>query len=236
MGTADFRFKQFTVRHDRCGMKTGTDGVLLGAWTSCPQHGRALDVGTGSGLIAMMLAQRCQAHIVAVEIDRESFEQAAENVAACRWSNRIDVYHVDFQSFVSRDAGFFDLVVCNPPFFQNSLKSSGNGRTMARHNDSLPFEELIEGVSRLLTPRGRFSVVLPAEAERDFRELAVYHNLFPARITHLRTRPHKPPKRVLIEFSYTEAVCIPDTLCITDETGAITSACRDLTAPFYLAL
>ena len=155
-----FRFKQFAVRQDRCPMKVGTDGVLLGAWAEVrPGDRRMLDVGTGTGLIALMLAQRSAAWITAVDIDVECATQAAENFAASPWADRLDAVSVAVQRYDPVEK--FDLIVSNPPYYVDSLLSPDEGRNTARHAAGLPFGELAAAVVRLLSPGGRFALVLP---------------------------------------------------------------------------
>ena len=162
-----FTFKQFHINHSRCAMKVGTDGTLLGAWTSLPNPTRKiLDIGTGTGLIAIMAAQRHpDAQICAIDIDADCISQAEENVADCPWSERIKLYHSPLQEFSSEEK--FDMIISNPPYFVDSLLSPDAQRSTARHTATLSFDELTEGVIRLLAPEGRFALILPpAEYER----------------------------------------------------------------------
>ncbi len=200
-----FRFKQFTIRQDRCPMKVGTDGVLLGAWADVPPEAeRVLDIGTGTGLIALMLAQRTavfphQVHITGVDVD--DVTEARENAAASPWGDRVMFCRCPVQEF--RPAERFDVIVSNPPYFVDSLTCPDAGRTTARHAVTLSYEALCEAVVRLLAPGGRFAVILPtAEAERF---CAVCRGrLVLCRRTDVRTTPRRAPKRVLMEFSAAE--------------------------------
>ena len=162
MSNPYFQFKQFTVWHDQCAMKVGTDGVLLGAWASVERARRILDIGTGTGLVALMLAQRSllDAKIVALEIDEAAAGQARENVARSPWQERIEVVQADFKKYRSSDK--FDVIVSNPPYFVDSLECPDRQRAAARHNDSLTYEELLEGVNRLLAADGLFKRTLIA--------------------------------------------------------------------------
>ncbi|MFM2293328.1 MAG: hypothetical protein RIS29_3141, partial [Bacteroidota bacterium] len=153
MANPFFRFKQFTVFHDRCAMKVGIDGVLLGCWTNVADTSMVLDIGTGTGLIALMIAQRTDAHIDAIDIDEGAFEQAMINVQASPWSSRLNVVLSSLQDFVSDKK--YDLIVSNPPYFINSLKNPDEQRTTARHTDSLTHEELIDQCIPKLTEGGR---------------------------------------------------------------------------------
>ena len=181
-----FQFKQFFVRHDRCAMKVGTDGVLLGCWSGYDaaaagsptiphryHYARCLDIGTGSGLIALMLAQRFpDALIDAIDIDKAAVEQAAENFAASPWSDRLHAYCAKLQEWSIVNSQLYSLIVSNPPYFQNSLKNPDKGRQTARHTDTLSFSELIHHSTRLLSENGILALILPAEAESEVCELA----------------------------------------------------------------
>ena len=167
MANPFFQFKQFTIYHNKCAMKVGTDGVLLGAWADVSGVTRALDVGTGTGLIALMLAQRSESlQLAAIDIDEGAVLQATENVAASPWGERIGVEQADFVSFVP--AKPYELIVSNPPYFQDSLKSPNDSRTAARHTDSLGFDQLVAKASELLAADGRFCVVIPTDAMAYF--------------------------------------------------------------------
>lgn len=195
-----FHFKRFSIYQNRCAMKVGTDGVLLGAWTACSNATRILDIGTGTGLIALMLAQRCNAIIDAVEIDPEAARQANENIDASPWAERVTVINKSFQSFAGIVESY-DLIVANPPYFNNSLPSPGHQRSLARHNNELRIPELMSGVSRLLAPRGQFGIVYP---ESDFKRVeaaASAVNLYPVRILNVIPTPGKSVRRILAEFS-----------------------------------
>lgn len=230
-----FRFKQFSIRQDRCPMKVGTDGVLLGAWAGVrPSDRRMLDIGTGTGLIALMLAQRAQdASVTGVDID--DVAQARENADASPWAGRVFFERCPVQEFRAPEP--FDLIVSNPPFFVDSLTCPDEGRTAARHAVHLPFDELRDAVLRLMAPAGRFAVVLPtAEAERF---LAVCTGrLALTRRTDVRTTPRHPAKRALLEFSRAGAAdASPETSELTVGTGeheCYTPEYRALTRDFYL--
>lgn len=208
-----FRFKQFTVRQNRCPMKVGTDGVLLGAWAAVrPQDRRMLDIGTGTGLIALMLAQRApEAHVTGVDID--DVGQARENAAASPWSGRVAFAQCPVQEFETPEP--FDLIVSNPPFFVDSLTCPDRGRTAARHAVHLPFGDLRDAVLRLLAPGGRFAVILPtAEAERFLAVCA--GRLALVRRTDVRTTPRRPAKRALMEFVRADRPAAPPADCSAD--------------------
>lgn len=238
-----FQFKQFFVAHDRCAMKVGTDGVLLGAWAEPavsiqPSAFRILDVGTGSGLVALMLAQRFpEAHIDAIDIDEAAVEQAAENFAASPWSDRLHAYHSRLQDWQSHSVP--SLIVSNPPYFQNSLKNPDKGRELARHTDTLSYEELLCHSARLLSEHGRLAIILPAEAEQEIRTLAAQHSLFTTRVTRVYSKETKPARRVLLQFEKsdyrgTDISIAEDRLVLEDDKGTRSAAYQEITKDFYL--
>lgn len=200
-----FQFKQFTVWHDKCAMKVGTDGVLLGAWTNISNANSVLDIGTGTGLVALMIAQRCASEILALEIDENAVSQAIENKERSPWKERISVQHSDFKTF-SCDKRF-DLIVSNPPYFSDSLLSPDAKRSTARHTNGLSYYELVEGVSSLLSPKGEFSLIIPADTIDKIKEIAAVYNLYPIRQTNVLSKPDSMPKRTLVTFSFSNFIC-----------------------------
>lgn len=196
-----FHFKQFSIRHDRCSMKVGTDGVLLGAWVNVAGATSILDIGTGSGVIAVMLAQRTldDVRIDAVEVEPDDAQQAKENVQLSRWPEKITIYNQPIQQFHSDQK--YDVIVSNPPYFVNSQKPPGERRTQTRHTTSLDHDTLLMSVLRLLKDNGRFSVVLPFTEGLQFIELATNQTLYCCRKYSFRTRREKPIERWLLEFS-----------------------------------
>jgi tRNA1Val (adenine37-N6)-methyltransferase len=196
-----FHFKQFSVRHDKCVMKVGTDAVLLGAWVDVSNAENILDIGTGSGVIALMLAQRTanSTQLECVEIEKKSAEQALENVVTSPWPSRIRVHQLAVQEYFPKTR--FDLIVTNPPYFNNSLLPPDKGRHLVRHTSSLSYDELLSAAVRLLTPDGRFNVILPYQEAIDFSESAKAHQFFCTRRYHFKTRTEKPVERTLLEFS-----------------------------------
>ena len=250
MASACFKFKQFTVWHDRCAMKVGTDGVLLGAW--CPvgelrslgvqefrsfKGFKVLDVGTGSGLIALMLAQRIpEAQISAIDIDAGAVEQAKYNFSVSPWADRLDCQQTALQEVEGE--GIYDLIVSNPPYFQDSLKNPDSQRAMARHTDTLSYEELLKHSARLLTQEGIIALVLPIEAEQQIIALAQSLVLYPTHITHVYPKPGKAAKRLLIAFSPSPLASrlspIAYSLTLESETAPRSEAYKELTKEFYL--
>ncbi|AGC76019.1 tRNA1Val (adenine37-N6)-methyltransferase [Nonlabens dokdonensis] len=207
-----FKFKEFHIAQDRCAQKVGTDGVLLGAWTTphkIPQN--ILDIGTGTGVISLMLAQRFTAsNIEAIEIDTDAFEQATENFENSPWGDRLFCFHSSFQEFYEEVEERFDLIVSNPPFFDsNSLKKESQieeKRQQARFDDALPFEELVYGVYQLLALDGTFSCIIPKEREERFLEITSHFQLTPVRTVYIKGTANSPVKRCLMEFRFRESV------------------------------
>lgn len=212
MSNTYFQFKQFTVWHDKCAMKVGTDGVLLGAWASVRNAHKILDVGTGTGLVALMLAQRSlpDADIVALEIDKAAAGQAGENVARSPWKERIEVVQADFRNYQSSDK--FDVIVSNPPYFVDSLECPDQQRNAARHNDSLTYEELLEGVAGLLAEDGAFTIVIPTDVADRVKMIATAKNLYTVRQLNVITKPGGIPKRTLITFTFSNQECVVEEL------------------------
>ena len=243
-----FRFRQFFVRHDSSSMKVGTDGVLLGAWA--PVNLRLddlrftiLDVGTGCGLIALMLAQRCnEAQIDAIDIDEASCNQAGDNFAASPWAERLHVAHCSLQDWQMRKCEneemgkCYDLIVSNPPYFVRSLKAPDAARCAARHNDTLPFNELIAASARLLKPNGTLALIVPCEAETELQALAAAQGLQCIRRCYVHPKPERPAKRVMIEWTNGEWTNgrTDERLTLEDVHGARSAEYQQLTKDFYL--
>jgi len=232
MSNPYFRFKQFTVYHDLCAMKVGVDGVLLGAWADCRNVKNVLDAGTGSGLIALMLAQRSDAHVHAIDIDENACKQAEINFNHSPFSNRLSIEQVDFQYF-SSSVGY-DLIVSNPPYFANSLKSPDKNRNLARHNDRLPLEVLINKSASLLNPQGKIAFILPFDLWEQAHSLAIENQLFLCRKSLVSSIRNQPPKRVLLEFSLTERGITENSFYIGEEKQTYSDEYRALTEDFYL--
>ena len=242
MASPFFRFKQFTVWHDRCAMKVGTDGVLLGAW--CPiqienpsNTFNILDIGTGSGLIALMLSQRAPyALITAIDIDQKAVEQAQYNFSISPWKERLECHLSALQQVEGEE--LFDLIVSNPPYFQDSLKNPDNQRAMARHTDTLSYEELLSNSARLLKQQATLALVLPIEAEQQIITIAQTHKLYPTHITHVYPKPGKAAKRLLIAFSLLPIANSPspiaNSLTLESATSPRSEEYKNLTQEFYL--
>lgn len=231
-----FRFKQFTIHQEHCAMKVSTDGVLLGAWADPGHASGILDIGTGTGLIAIMLAQKSNALIHGVEIEPHASRQAAENAQQCPWAERITVTHSSFQDYSRHAAETYDLIITNPPFFSNSLKTPHDGRNLARHNDILPTEELLGGVDRLLRPDGRFCLILPYIDSSLFLVEAALHHLYCIRKAHVKPTPRKKVTRVLMEFSRERRKIQEEEMVIQEMDGGYSERFKALTQPYYLFL
>jgi tRNA1Val (adenine37-N6)-methyltransferase len=198
MGNAYFQFKRFKILQDKCAMKVGTDGVLLGAWTPVERAQTILDVGSGTGLLSLMLAQRApEAMITGVELDSDACAQSRENIQRSPWNSRIEVLEADFRQFSQQSRQNFDLIVSNPPYFIDSQHSGDESRSLARHTSRLSYAEFIEGVLRLLTPEGLLSVILPALNYPFFSKLATNKGLFNTNRLLIYPTPHKPVSRIL---------------------------------------
>lgn len=227
-----FQFKQFVVNQEDCAMKVGTDGVLLGAWFDFKENGSVLDIGTGTGLIALMAAQRGADSVVAVEIDEKAARQATENVASSKWKDIVTVVHSDIACF--SDDKRFDAVVCNPPFFRDSLRSPDSVRSQARHNDTLSYEKLAEMANYLLSDSGLFSLVLPYDMADTFISVAAKNGLYLCKRTNVVTRKGNLPKRVLLSLCKQVKVCVTDELVMFDELNNETSEYISIVRDFYL--
>lgn len=229
-----FQFKQFRIVQRQSAMKVGTDGVLLGAWADTGQAKTILDIGTGTGVIALMMAQRSDAKITGVEIEKSAAEEAAENVRNSPWSERIAIENISFQEFAGKYTGKFDLIVTNPPFFVNSRKSKSSLLAMAKHNYLLPSNDLLKGVAKLLNKDSLFSVILPVAEAEDFIEAAKSENLFLSRLTKVSPHENKNPNRYLMEFTEYKKMPGIDTLFIRNaESDEFTQQYKKLTSAFY---
>lgn len=234
-----FQFKQFSLEQDQCAMKIGTDGVLLGAWTPIEnQTNSILDIGTGTGIIALMLAQRSTANqIDALEIDENTYEQATDNFENSPWNDRLFCFHAALDEFVEEPEDEYDLIVSNPPFYGEDYKSSNNQRDLARFQDAMPFEDLIEAAAMLLSENGIFSVIIPFREETNFLALAKECELYPVKITRVKGTPTTEIKRSLMAFSRNEISDVAiDELIIETARHIYTPQYTELTENFYLKM
>jgi tRNA1Val (adenine37-N6)-methyltransferase len=200
MPNQHFRFKQFLVNQGKSAFKVGTDGVLTGAWADVENVNKLIDIGTGTGLIALMLAQRCDASIVAIEPDVDSYEQAVENIMNCRWAERIRVENTDFQTFYKTTQDKFDLIVTNPPYFSDSLKNPDKRKAGTRHNTLLTTIDILTGTTSLLAENGKLVLILPYTEGNLFIADASSFGLYCSNILKVKTDLSGPVKRLLLEF------------------------------------
>ena len=227
-----FRFKQFSVRHDRCAMKVGTDGVLLGAWGSV-EGKRILDIGTGTGLIALMAAQRNpEADVLGIDIDELAVAQARGNVAESPFNRRIECILQDVLTFESEAP--FDAILCNPPFFTEDTLPDNRSRALARNNKCLPFPQLIKKVAVLLAENGTFSLIVPSGLAQEIVGLCMENGLHLIRRCQIHTTARKPPRRTLLEFSRQNRSCEMLTLRLVADDGTRSQQYQELTKDFYL--
>lgn len=233
-----FKFKKFTVNQDRCAMKIGTDSVLLGAWTSVThQPFSVLDIGSGTGILSLMLAQRTTAEIIeAIEIDDDAFEQCTDNFENSPWNDRLFCFHASLLEYIEAVDEKFDLIICNPPFYSEDYKTNDTSRNLARFSDAMPLEHIIFAVAHFLSDNGKFSIVIPNKLEERFIEEAELIDLYPNRILHVRGNPNTEIKRSLIEFSFQNSMPKTSELIIETERHKYTDDYISLTKDFYLKL
>lgn len=233
-----FTFKQFSVNQDRCAMKIGTDGVLLGAWTPIINNPyNVLDIGAGTGVLSLMLAQRSNAEqIDAIEIDEDAYEQCVENFETSPWGDKLFCFHAGLDEFVDEPEDEYDLIISNPPFYTDDYKTDNTSRDLARFEDALPFEELIEAAALLLSDNGIFSVIIPYKEEERFVSLCKELDLFPLKITRVKGTPTSEIKRSLLAFCRIEQTPLIDELVIEISRHNYTPEYIELTKDFYLKM
>lgn len=231
-----FQFKQFRILQERSAMKVGMDGVLLGAWVNVSGAKRILDIGTGTGLIALMLAQKnTSAPIDAIEIDREASDEAIYNVQQSVWKDRITVHCRSFQEFAAEAEKKYDLIVSNPPFFGNGVKAPDEVRSLARHSDALPLDILVSGATNLLQKNGRIALILPADQLPEVENLAKINQLSLSRLCRVKPNPLKPVFRIMIELTPQAGQMLEENLMIEFERHHdYTKEYKTLTKDFYL--
>ena len=227
-----FQFKHFYVRHDRCAMKVGTDGVLLGALAEGSAK-RILDIGTGSALCSLMMAQRFpDARIIGIEVDEDACEQAEQNVSQSPFRDRITIRHTSLQDFCN-DGEPFDSIICNPPFFEESLQCPDSQRNAARHTTSLPYSILISKCKQLLADEGTLTIILPTSAVGRIEEECALNSLFIVKQLHIKTTERKQPKRTLLYIRQHPELLITSSQILT-ENGERSAWYADITKDFYL--
>lgn len=215
-------------------MKVGVDSVVLGAWTKPETAKTILDIGTGTGLLSLMLSQKSEAKITAIEIDEDSYHQAIENVASSKWKDRIDIIHSSFKEFVNKTKDSFDLIICNPPYFINSLKSPVKNRNTARHDDHLNLDDLFFGSKGLLSKNGSLNLIYPYGQKEVLIRIAEKYGFYPANILILQGNRNKKPNRIIVEFKFQKTKLEIDELCIRSLTNDYTVEYKQLTKDYYL--
>lgn len=241
MSKEQFQFKEFTVHQDKTAMKVGTDGVLLGAWCSLNNSPDSiLDIGSGTGLISLMMAQRSNAMTIdAVEIDENAYEQTVENFEQSDWGDRLFCYNASFQEFadeMAEEEETYDVIVSNPPFYTDAFETENDARNKARFTSSLSFESLIDGVCKTLSENGVFSVIIPKKEEEKFVAYAKKKGLFLSRICDVKGTPIAHVKRCLLEFSFEDKELIEEELTIETSRHNYTEEYIALTRDFYLKM
>ena len=236
-----FQFKQFTIKQERAAMKVGTDGVLLGAWAPLINNPyNILDIGAGTGLISLMLAQRSTAeHIDAIEIDEKAYEECVDNFENSPWGDRVFCYHADLEEFTDElfeEEEEYDLIVSNPPFYSENYSSGDEKRDQARFQEALPFDMLIECSQALLSENGIFAVIIPFKEEENFIQLCASVNLFPLKITRVKGNVNSDIKRSLLAFTRIEQLPLIDELTIEIDRHLYTDEYINLTKDFYLKM
>ena len=242
MGNNYFRFKQFTVHQDKCAMKVTTDSCLFGAWVAdavlrlqMPVN-TILDIGTGTGLLSLMLAQKVNAHITAVEIDTDAANQASQNFQHAPWKNQLLVFNNSIQNFSmnATNNNRFDLIISNPPFYLNDLKSPDVKTNIAHHSAALKWMELIEIITRLLSPCGYFAVLLPFNTSDNFEALATQNKLFPVEMFCVRQKPASSFFRKMIIFSKNKGLLVTGEIIITNKANQYDTLFVQLLKDYYL--
>ncbi len=229
-----FRFKYFSINDSNCGMKICTDSVLFGAWLTVNNNiNKILDIGAGSGLISLMLAQKSDAYITAVEICKDAAYCAEENFKQSKWNDRLKIINISLEDFVNKTNETFEMIVCNPPWF-NSIKPSDEKRQNARHRESLNYETLLFSVKKLLTPNGDFFAVLPLFEKDVFCKFALINELYLNKETIIHTRQNKKPKRVFLKFSFTRQIKQSNYIKIYDDNGDYSSVYKEITKDYYI--
>ena len=233
-----FKFKQFAVNQDRCAMKIGTDAVLLGAWCPIDNNPKSiLDVGAGTGILALILAQRTNAdQIDALEIDEEAYEQCVENFENSPWADKLFCYHAALDEFVDDPEDEYDLIISNPPFYSEDFKTTDEQRDLARFQDAMPFEDLIEAADLLLSENGTFAVVIPYKEEERFIDLCAEYELYAVKATRVKGSQKTPIVRSLLAFCRMEQTPLIDELVIEISRHNYTPEYIELTKEFYLKM
>lgn len=238
MSDKPFQFKHFIIHQDKTAMKVGTDGVLLGAWAEIiPDVFSILDIGAGTGLIALIMAQRSNAEIIdAVELNDDAYEQTVNNFELSDWGDRLFCYHASLQEFTNEIDDTYDLIISNPPFYTSTYKDLPEGRAMARHSESLSYSDLLSGTAKLLSEIGSCAFIIPYTEEANFIEIAKSNKLFINRITRVKGTNEAPIKRSLLQFSFVEKPILTNELVIEIERHLYTNDYKKLVQDFYIKM
>jgi tRNA1Val (adenine37-N6)-methyltransferase len=233
--TNNFKFKQFTIKQDLCTMKVNTDGVLLGAWAEVCQNDRVLDIGTGTGVIALMIAQKASnCTVIGIDIDKDSCLEAKENVENSIFANQVSIEQISIQEYAENNKISFDHIVSNPPFFSGGTFSANENKANVRHTIKLPHGDLLKSVNSLLDTEGQFSLILPFIEGLRFQELAERSGLFLNKKTSVRHHESKPIERLLLGFSKTKSKLIENEIYLTEGIEkTFTQDYINLTKDFY---
>ncbi|MDD3721220.1 MAG: methyltransferase [Lutibacter sp.] len=233
-----FQFKQFTIQQDKTAMKVGTDGVLLGAWANLDFYpNNMLDIGAGTGLIALMMAQRSNAETIdAIELNDAAYEQTVENFENSNWADRLFCYHALLQEFTDEIDEKYDFIISNPPFYTSTYKELSEERAMARHSESLTYEELLYSSSKLLSENGNCAFIIPFEEEEKFIKIAERNKLYPNRITRVKGAINTAVKRSLLQFSFLKTKTNLSELTLELSRHNYTEEYKNLVKDFYLKL
>lgn len=229
-----FNFRQFVVHDEQSTQRIGTDAMLLGAWVNPGSARKVLDIGTGCGVLALMMAQQCEAQVDAIDVHGPSILEATRNFSNSPWNSRVNAIHTSLAEFRTHFLPGYDLIITNPPYFSQSLKSPSVRKNQARHDDSLSLTELIPTVKKLLTPAGRFALILPADQAAKCISLCLSNALHLMRRTSVHSKPATQAKRVLLEFSlYESSGVIASELNILDVSGKFSYAYLSMTGSFH---
>ncbi len=233
-----FRFKEFSVEQDKCAMQIGTDGVLLGAWAAIPKNTFSiLDIGAGTGVIALQMAQRSHAELIdAIEIEENAYEQCVENFENSPWNDRLFCYHASLEEFTEEIDDTYDLIVSNPPFYDENFTSAEATRNTARFTEALPFSELIKNAAKLLSVKGVFCLIIPHKNQKEVLQLAKEAGFYLQKITLVQGNTNAPVKRNLLQFGFTEVTLVKTHLIIEKERHEYTQEYQDLVKAFYLKM
>lgn len=236
MASSAFHFKKFSVYQEGVTHPVGTDGVLLGAWAEIGEARSILDIGTGTGLIALMAAQRSRpdTRVLGIDIHGPSLACAAQNAASSPWADRVAMREISLQALAAEAVGSFDLIISNPPFFSELTRSPDDTRNLGRHTATLSLQELMAGAAAVLAPGGRFCVILPEKEGKKLIEWGALSGLFVTREVQVRSRPAKPVERLLLQFEHDPTTFSRDTWSIHAEGGGYSLEYRSLTETFYL--